>query len=284
MSTTAECKECKNLFPSFADQCPHCGRPGLFPNVSAAEKKEEKEALHTRYEKSLEEAKKKGSLANLENFEKATEYAVAVMARPAHELLRLVSDDSEIYATYYQRIERGAYIPKGEKWDKLRQLTDSILFQNQREKIRFAVLSLEGRGLSNYGECFITMRDDMISYRSSVLEENSVMFIMHHSINPNNLDKLLLGYRASWADRSELCVAKLGSRIDTSTQQKDFPYVILNDGTSSDQDEFIEVHIWGSVTIRTVKSISFSSKLDKTLEAIIEAIKQKAIKFGVTIN
>ena len=104
----------------------------------------------------------------------------AVIARPAHEILRLATSQNEIYGTFYNLIGAGLRLPEGGKWDILRGVVDSALFPNYKEDIRFAALSLNGVGLSNYGEYSIMLRTDLIAHRASVFEENSILFMKHH--------------------------------------------------------------------------------------------------------
>ena len=54
----------------------------------------------------------------------------------------------------------------------MRVFADDALFPGYKEQIRFAALSLDGKGLSSYGECTLILRDHMIAHRASVLEGN----------------------------------------------------------------------------------------------------------------
>lgn len=164
------------------ERCPHCGRPSLYPNVYAGEADDEVKALNGRYEEAKRGAAARSAVAAVENFEKAVAGARAVIARSDAEMQRLITSDQQLYATYYQLIDSGIRLPDGGKWDVLRSVADDALFTGFREQIRFAALSLDGTGLANYGDCFMALRRDMIAHRSSLLEENSVLFIEHHDV------------------------------------------------------------------------------------------------------
>ena len=171
MSTSRSCSDCGNSFHLSQPQCPHCGRPGLYGNVYAAEVADEVNALERRYQSAKRDAVARGAETALGNFEAALSNSQAVIARPVSEVLRLSTSDNELYATYYQLLNSPIRLPTGEKWDVLRASADSALFPNYKEEIRFGALSLDGFGISNYGECFIILRTDMIAHRASVFEK-----------------------------------------------------------------------------------------------------------------
>ena len=66
-------------------------------------------------------------------------------------------------------------LPNGEKWDVLRPVIDGVIFPGYHDKIRFAALTLNGRGLSGYGPCALILREDRIARRTTVFEENSIL-------------------------------------------------------------------------------------------------------------
>ena len=69
-------------------------------------------------------------------------------------------------------------IPSSDSWNRLRAIADTILFGEQnKRRIRFAALSLDGVGLENYGDCSMTLKDSIIAHRATVFDENSVIFI-----------------------------------------------------------------------------------------------------------
>jgi hypothetical protein len=268
----------------MAERCPHCGISGRFPNVLLAQQPEEFDALTSRYQLASEEAAKNGTEGVLRDFEKAIQNTQAVINRSAIDLYRLVQSDNQLYATYYQQIEAGIFIPEGSKWDKIRRVVDSALYENQINNIRFALLSLDGVGLSHYGECSIVLRTEMISHRASIFEENSIIFFERHGILVIDVDKLPVGYRSTWDERSKLCIAKLAKKLSCSTQPSDYVSVLLKEGLRSENDEFVEVHIWGPLTVRTIERVHILPKRKKASQVISKAIKEKLIKFGATVN
>lgn len=97
MSTQRECEDCGNTFPSSLDRCIHCARPGLFPNVYAAENDAERSALDKRYREAVQDADSRGCISVLKDFEKAVESSKAVIARSLEEVQRLASSDKQLW-------------------------------------------------------------------------------------------------------------------------------------------------------------------------------------------
>ena len=287
MNPLRNCSCCKNDFPLSKPQCPHCGQPSHFPNVDLA--LEEQSFLQKRYDKAKKEAQSKGVIANVDDFEKKLSTSRAVINRSISELLRLIGSEFEGYATYYQLASSSVRIQSGEIWDSRRQAADAIFFTNFQHEIRFATLSLDSIGLSNYGECSWIFRDDMISHRASLFEENTTLYYLNNSVkDANDIPK---GFRSVWSDRAKLGTAKLAASIDTTTDPAEYSNILLRQGATSAEDEFIEVHIYGSMTIRTIEEVSFNaipdtlSEMDKNLRKIqIESVKEKLRKYGVKVN
>jgi hypothetical protein len=164
-------------------------------------------------------------------------------------------------------------------------LADEALFPYYKDKIRFAVLTLDEAGLSNFGDCFLVLRTEMIAHRASVFEENSLLFFSKHFAPILGKPHLPHGYRATWDERAMLCVAKLADRIDDATKPGAYSGILLRQGSTSEEDDFVEVHIWGSMTIRTLERVIFKEPTSKVARAITNrANKQRMAKFGVTLG
>ncbi|MGI8656177.1 MAG: hypothetical protein ACR2LC_13285 [Pyrinomonadaceae bacterium] len=286
MNKPHPCADCGNKIPPSAERCPHCARPGLFPNVRAAKESDERTALDERYQSEMTKAAKYSAAdeASLRDFETAMANSQAIIARPAKDVLRLATNDNEIYATYYQQIEGGLKLPAGDEWDILRGLADRALFPGYEKDIRFAALSLDGIGLSNYGECSITLRDDLIAYRASVFEENSTVFMKTHHITIWKATELPQGYRATWDERGKLCVAKLSGKIDATTKSGEYSALLLQQGATSEDDEFVEVHIWGPMTVRTIERVIFTPTKRSGREVVLKTLKIKLKEADVKVS
>jgi hypothetical protein len=244
------CKFCTEPVPLSATLCPHCGRPSLFPNVEAAGDDAERAALTERYRNAVKAAVERGCAAVLKEFEKAASRSQAVIARPLEEAERLASSDDQLYSTYYKLIEAGVRMPPGEKWDSLRQLADVCLFGAfNAYQIRFAALSLDDSAPTSYGACCLVLREDRIAHRASLFQDDSAVFLAGMRYD------LPAGYRAVWDERAMLCIAKLAEKLQVDTPSTQFPTLLMRNGATSAEDWFVEVHIWGPMTRRTLQKV-----------------------------
>lgn len=217
----------------------------------------------------------RGAGEEVAQFEVAAARSQAVMARPMRELDRLVSSDRELIPSYYGLLAGQVRLPHGNEWDGLRGIADEALFPGYKEHIRFAALSIDGKGLSSYGECFFVLRDTMIGHRASVYEENSVISLKKHDYQPPP------GHRAAWFERAGLCVAKLAGRIRATTTRDEFSDLLLRPGRSSEDDSFVEVHVWGPMTIRTIERILVGKQ---RRQASRKALRDRLEGFGVELE
>lgn len=98
--TNEVCAECSCTLPAAADRCPHCGRPGLFPNVRATKQPIQRGALRRRYDAALADAERRGAKQVVEQLEQALASSCAVVARRIGEVERLASSERQGYSTY----------------------------------------------------------------------------------------------------------------------------------------------------------------------------------------
>ncbi|HEX6864714.1 MAG TPA: hypothetical protein VF414_17925 [Thermoanaerobaculia bacterium] len=213
----------------------------------------------------MEDAEGRGRGAEVRNFEARTAASRAVVNRSALEAARLASSDRELQSTFYELLKAQVRLPYGEEWDRLREIADAALFTGYRETIRFAALSLDGAGLFHYGDCSLELREDMIAHRASVFEENSTLFLKQHHYDPP------LGHRATWGDRSKLCVSKLAGELRESSSEPEFSVLLLSPGETPAEDRFVEVHIWGPLSLYCLKRGLFRRKPDTSPTLLLAA-------------
>ena len=154
------CEYCDKPIVRSASRCPHCGRPGWFPNVRDAQESAEQAALESRYGASVSAASARGLADETRTLQAMLESTVAVVARSVDEVLRLAKSDNELYATFYQQTESGSRLPDDNEWDILRACADDALFPGYKKEIRFGSLSVDGLGISRYGDCYLVLAND----------------------------------------------------------------------------------------------------------------------------
>ncbi len=124
----------------------------------------------------------------------------------------------------------------------------------------------------------------MISHRASVFEENSALFMERRGIKISRSPNLPKGYRATWDERAKLCVAKLAGKIDAATRSDEYSGLLVKQGATSEDDEFIEVHIWGPMTVLTMERVIVTAPKPRHRATIIKALKAKLAKHNVRVS
>jgi len=237
--------------------------------------------LDRRYQAAKREAIARNVERPLQEFENAVVVTKAVIARSESEVLRLAGSTRQLYATYYQMIEAQLRLPDGDEWDALREPADTVLFPHYKNQVRFGALSLDGIGLPRYGSCSMVLREGMIAHRASLFEENSTVFVERHGLRKSRTAK---GFRSTWGDRTRLLVAKLHGKIDSATTPDKYSRILLNAGATPEAEEFVEVHIWGPISVLTMERVVVISPKAAKRATIIRAIKSKLAKHNVKVN
>jgi len=122
----------------------------------------------------------------------------------------------------------------------------------------------------------------MIAHRASVFEENSVLFMERHGVTLTQAEDLPQGYRAPWKDRGKLCVAKLAQKIDQGTPTDELPGILLRQGSTPEDDEFVEVHVGGPMTVRTLERVIVSKRMLRTGAG--KLLRSKLVEFDVGVE
>lgn len=283
MSYPPPCKDCGNEVPAYCARCPHCARPGRFPNVIAAENPDEVNALDDRYKAAVAEAERRGDREALAAFETVLARSRAVLARSAPEVLRLARDDREVYASYYE-LAATSRLPPENEWDPRRRVADAVLFTNYEKDLRFAALSLEATGAAKYGTCSIVLRTELIDFRASALEENSVFFVERHKLLLGSSNGLPKGFRSNWRQRCRLSVAKLGGAVTSTTTAQNHASLLLSPGATKDDDRFIEIQIWGPMTVRTFEEVTINARETLAEGVAVTELKKSLEQHGVVVH
>jgi hypothetical protein len=206
----------------------------------------------------------------------------AVFCRSLDLVHQLLSDENNLYINFHKQIASGSRLPKDDPWEIGRVAVEGTLFPNYHDEINIACLTLNYTGLTNYGPYSITLKDKMIATRTSVFEENPFIFMEKHKIVAGK--PIPPGYRASWKTRNEFAMAKLHSKFNKGTVVKEFPEILLNCGTISAKDEFIEVHIYGPLHATVFEKIKGPKPTKKSDLAIWTSLRTKCAKLGIILE
>lgn len=273
------CSRCGSEVPDNLAKCPCCGADAGYPNVKLAG--QEAAALTGRADTARADAKARGASGSLAEFEHALTASHAVVNVDIEFLFRLLSSDKTLYTAYGKLIAADVRVPAAPDDDRQRTAVDAILFGSWGKEIVFAAIALDGRGPGTYGSISLELKELAIELRASVLEENSYAFVRRHGLGP--FDSIPAGYRAPWATRSEVAIAKLAPRVVPTTTKADHPLLLLNsDGVDRSKDEFIEVHVYGPFNRQAIQRITVLSKpKDPGERHRLNSMKKTAKSLGI---
>jgi hypothetical protein len=148
--------------------------------------------------------------------------------------------------------------------------------------VNFASLSLNRRGPQSYGECHFTFSERAVSHRTTVFEENTLVFCRKHRIVVG--DPPPNGHISTWEDRTRLAVAKLGSQLTDATTSADFANILVVQTGKTDSDEFLECHIYGRLSISNLESCWIAKPKSKEDKVLAARAKRKLRDAGVTME
>jgi hypothetical protein len=251
------CEQCSSEVSETEEKCATCGRFAGAPNVRAAERKEEEEALESRYLDAINQSYINESNTALMTFDVNMELTCAVVNVDLDFLRQFITDDKMTFSNYDLSVKGQTRKPAKGQHDRHRRTIGAMLFGHYAEQIRYAALSLDGGGLKSFGPYALRLRDVSVAYRASLLEDNSYNFIPKHKLQPG--EEIPPGYVASWRERHKLAVAKLAERISASTTEREHPRILLSSKGDRGTDECIEVHIYGGFDNKAIESVRGSS-------------------------
>jgi hypothetical protein len=271
-SVSLVCVNCGSRVPDVEDKCLTCGEPAGAPNVRAAARKEERDALDARYHKAIEDSEQNGSLDRLRDFEEKVKASFTVVNVDVDFLYTFLTSKKGLYSTYGKQVEGQIRRPAEAEDDKHRGTVESMIFGSYARNIRYGALSMDGSGVSSYGALALRLREIAVSKRATTLEDNSYRFTEKHNVGPGK--PFPLGYTATWDERHKLAVAKLAGRISSKTSEAEYPKILMYSQGERETDDFIEVHIYGPFDANAIESVQGkSSAKGKTETALIEDIK-----------
>ncbi len=281
MMDNPNCGECGNAYHFSLEKCPHCDHPNpVRPNVAQA--RAERAQLKARYEAAVAEAAARGAGDQIREFEVACSNGFVVINRSLEEVNQLAVSDRNLYCNYYQYTGAGIRIPEGNEWDVWRQIADNAFFPNYKERIRFGAWSLDGHGMDYYGPCTMVLKNQLISKRTTFFTENTVQHVLDKSVR--ELPDLAKGHRADWDHVGWLCVAKAGSKVEAHTEASQFPSFIMKGGDGSGNDEFIEAHIYGNLSINTLERVKIARATGRKAKKDRKVLEARLKKHGVELE
>jgi hypothetical protein len=125
----------------------------------------------------------------------------------------------------------------------------------------------------------------MVAHRTTLFEDNNVVFTVYEQkATMADAEDLEKGHRAVWEDRHKLCVVKLLPRLQPGLPAANFPRLLLEQGRTTSDDRFVELHIWGSITIRAVKHVMIARRRNRPLKAMVRDVERLLNQYNVTVE
>ena len=124
-----------------------------------------------------------------------------------------------------------------------------------------------------------------VAHRTTLFEDNNVVFTVYkQSASMADAGELEPGHRATWDRRNRLCVAKLAKRLTSGLHSSHFADFVLEQGPTARDDRFVELHIWGSLTIRSVARVRIHRKRRRPLKAAIADVRRLLKDYHVALE
>jgi hypothetical protein len=240
-----KCKYCRYDYPAAQTQCPHCARPAShYPNVTQAGSHEERQALDARYSVAVREASANGCESVVQELEAAVTRSKAVIARSYGDILRLASSADQILSTYHQLIAAG-----------------NRLFRDHDSYNRLRIVADPALFPGYHEDIRFAALSDVFHGRTRVTG----------------------GYRGTWGERGKIAVAKLASRLTSHVQASDFAALLMAEAKNG-EDEFIEVHIWGPITVKAIETVAISSTKRPARQLMRDGDIELLTKAGISVK
>ena len=202
--------------------------------------------------------------------------SVAGVCRSLDRAKAILSSDSAVYSTFYGEISSGGRRAEDTPIETQRGATDARVFPFYQKEIRFAALSLNGRGVPSFGDCSFVLKSVAIASRTSVFWENTVDFC--NRVCPEQNKPIPPGHRAPWPIRARLASAKAEPLLDRQATNEEFSRIL------SDGDRFIEVNIYGPFNRHSFDRLLVRRTSRKSDRAMVSAIRDVIGKDGLGIT
>ena len=201
--------------------------------------------LDRNYIEAVADAERRGLKRQVDRLENLLAGSVATINVSPKVLLNMALGTS--YRSYHKALDQDLRRIAERKYHAHRTAVDAKVHPGYGPEILNAAVSPDGRGLTNYGEVTLRLREISIGDRASVLRENAYAFYERYDLGKRDAEEEA-GWRAVWADRARLGVAHLAPSLSPTVSGDDLPFSILNVGHNKDNDQYIEVHIFGDLT------------------------------------
>jgi hypothetical protein len=277
---TVKCSNCGEDVPAAARHCVVCDFDVGYPNVRLAERPEEVAALVSRAAAARTTANARDIESELIAFAKSVQISKAVTNKSLGALHSWLTDANPLMITFHQQVRAKLRIPEENIWDQQRASAENTVNPNFYEHISFGALTLDHFGLTHYGPYSISLKEDLITRRTSVFEENPFLFCQRHAIISGQ--PIPIGYRTVWSNRQELAVAKLESKVQKGQGLTAFTNILMEPRRDDPNCDFIEVHIFGTIHKAVIEHVAGPMPREDADRALWKKVKRQLNGLGAT--
>jgi hypothetical protein len=276
------CSRCQTDVSPHLDRCVNCQKDVGFPNVRAAWRQSERDALSRTYVEAKQRSAAQGNASVVDKLETALEQSEAVICKPWGVINTLLSRDSRLLQTFHQEIEAEGRLPESNDFDRERAGVDATFFPLYHDRIRFAALSIDGKGSTAYGCGCLVLKEMSISERATVFIENTIAFVRrtkHPAGQPPPQ-----GLTAVWPDRAKLGIAKLADHVYAGMSAEDLATLVLRQTGTTDGDDFLEVHVFGPIHRSSVSRVGGKIPRQRADRVMVLQLQRDLQAAGVRIE
>jgi hypothetical protein len=250
------CGNCGKPIDFHRTTCLACGHFLGYPNVRKAEAMQAD--LDRNCTAAVADADARGVRPLLDGLATLLASSSAVVAMPVNVLRAMTLGAA--YRSYHRALADDLRGAAEEIYHRHRGVVDEAVHPGYSADITNAAISVDGRGLNNYGEITLRIGDVFIADRATVLRENAFAFYERYDLGRRDAQEVP-GWRCVWQRRADLGVAHLTPYLTSATPVTSLPSLVLQSGTGRDNDRFMEVHIFGMVPLAAVEDVSLDRPL-----------------------
>jgi hypothetical protein len=283
------CPSCKLSYPKDSPRCLSCGLPPPtkrgFPNVLLTNKRGERKELIRLYDEAIANSESVGTIGKVREFEEVVQTEARLITACMHnKFFPLADRDGAVFPTFQQLFHAELAFAGDDPNNNDRLIAEEATLPGCSKRIHFAVLAISDVGIRHYGNYFLIWNLEMVSHRTSLFIANCLTWHLENKMRLNM--PAPPGNRASWEDRGVLAVVKSAASITTRTRPSAFPRLLLRDRrTKREYDVFIEGHIWGPLTRRSLAKVVYTAREISTAKQLqAEEIAEELRKIGVDVE
>lgn len=267
-----DCPSCGYPLSAQLRHCSYCQQDVGFPNVRLASKPQYTDYLLQRYSELCTRIIVTPDGVALDVILAKIEAASGVVICTTPSACLSLMDNNLAFVNYHAMVEVGMREPAVEKFDKTRHGVDGILFGGYASEIIFGVLSMNQLGLDTYGDFHLRIENLAVKHRTSFISCNSYKLVNSQQLKPGM--SIPEGELADWDHRGYLAILKHQDELSSNNAIEDV--LIRSDHIDRSNDDFIEAHIFGTISAAAVQSAVLSNSVssDRLNKAILKKIQK----------